>query len=515
MLAETLRSLAEAEGSQSFWIILAMEAREGEEGKTKATRLRMRFEGDFARIIITHHPDDLVEDHMDGSRNPEVPGKAANLKYAINQAYRECAEVGIHHDCVLLTVADADCILHPLYFRSVGEEFRVLREVNQHSWTMWSAPQFPYRNFYTSPIVSRVWGYIQSTYEFGGLAGTAWGGHHMAFSSYSLPLSLAHDAEAWDGDVVAEDHHAWLKCFYYWVHTALNGSCGNKSLVWEPEIPTLRLRPIFLPTKSTAVANTEAYWKSWVDRWMQAKRHAQGVSELSYALLATYDACQSSLLPKRIFSPYLFYRMGQVLLRIWCMHVLPICQSICLTTLTIKWLWNNRHIELCPDRLWFFGDLGHWGEQERYLLCGLAGAWVLTWPVVIPAVLMVASNVLIIYKGFLMPAMLNRYASIWHSEDAKVPGESRGTLHLIMRTLLVVVFDFIFGMSWILVPYGLFVEIIAYFNVFIFGNCHFSYVTASKGVASKKLPSSYGAICGRAPATKFNEPLKQQPIMID
>lgn len=41
------------------------------------------------------------------------------------------------------------------------------------------------------------------------------GGHHMVFSAYSVHMQLAMDAQLWDGDVIAEDHHAYLKGFFY------------------------------------------------------------------------------------------------------------------------------------------------------------------------------------------------------------------------------------------------------------------------------------------------------------
>lgn len=487
MLAETLRSLAEAEDSNNFWIVLGMEAREGEAGKQKAERLQMRFGSKFARVFTTCHPENLTERHLDGSEDMEVPGKASNLKYAVAKGYQECSDAGIHLDSVMLTVADADCIFHPRYFGQVGHEFQHLRANeekggSQHRWTMWQAPQLPYRNYYTAPVVSRVWSYIASTYEFGGLSGTAFGQHHMVYSSYSMPLLLAHDAGAWDGDVVAEDHHAWLKCFYYSLYEAALQEPGkaNSGAIVRPH-PTIQIRPVFLPVKSTSVAS-ENWWQSWADRWFQAKRHAQGVAELSYALLATYDACRTCLWRKNMLTWRRCCRLGQVLVRIWCMHVLPICQTICLGMLTIKWVWHKRSIQGCPDRLWFFGNLNDPIKEEQYLLCGLAGAWVLTWPVVIPWALIVVSNFILIHQVFLRPAVYNRYESIWHSEDGKVPNQGRISHNF--TALGLILLDTIFGMSWILVPYGFLVEIVAYFNVAFYGN-RFSYVTASKWVGDE------------------------------
>jgi len=473
MLAVTLRSLSEAEGSHSFWVVLAMEAREGDEGKQKGERLQTRFSPEFGRLSVCSHPANLVQTHEDGSEDPEVPGKSSNVKYAVDQSYKDCLDAGVHLDLVVLTTADADCIFHPFYFSQVGKDFSALRSKGEHEYAMWQAPQFPYRNFFTSPIVSRVWGYLASTYEFGGVASTAWGGHQMTFSSFSMPLLLGHSADAWDGDVIADDHHCWLKCFYFSLYQAaqhrLPQKLGSKAGKKHSEEPSLvQIRPIFLPVKSTLVESKE-YWMSWVDRWTQAKRHAQGVAELSYAMLATYDALCTCVLQKRMLSFQLFVRMSQVVGRLFCMHVLPICQAICLAVLSVKWFLRNRSISMCPDKLSLLGNPWNlWGD-EQYLLCGLAGAWVLVWPMVVPWALIVISNYLVVHKVFLGAAEANRYGSIWHSEDGNLP-KSHTRRWGSAKAIGTILFDCLFGMSLILVPYGLFVELLAYVRIIICGN---------------------------------------------
>lgn len=509
VLADTLRSLSEAEGSRAFWVVLAMEAREGDEGTEKGERLRMRFASEFARLVVHSHPANLVQSHEDGSENMEIPGKSSNLKYAVEQSYKECVEAGVHLDLVILTTGDADCIFHPMYFSQVGKDFQALRSKGEHEYAMWQAPQFPYRNFFTSPIVSRVWGYLASTYEFGGVSSTAWGGHQMAFSSFSMPLLLGYNADAWDGDVIADDHHCWLKCFYFSLYRAahrLPQKLGSKAAKKKMEEATLaQMRPIFLPVKSTLV-EAEEWWMSWVERWSQAKRHAQGVAELPYALLATYDALRSCVVRRRMLSFHVFMRMSQALARLFCMHILPICQAICLATLSVKWFLGNKHIAMCPDKLSFFFDFGSlWNipqsstlaldmarSDEQFLLCGLAGAWVLVWPMVIPWALIVISNYLVMRKVFLGPAVANRSRSLWHSEDGKSPTKYAGC-----KAFGQILFDTVFGMSWILVPYGLVVELMAYVRVLFCGN-DFNFTSAMKPTAPPVIKhgqlSTYGAV---------------------
>lgn len=497
LLSDTLQSLSEAEGAQSFWVVLGMEAREGDAGQQKATDLKKKFADHFKRIIISNHPSGLMEVHQDGTEDPEVPGKASNLKYAVEQAYKECTEVGLPHDNVVLTVADADCMFHPYYFSQVCKDFQHRRVEGTHQHTVWQAPQFPYRNFFTAPIVSRVWGYVASTYEFGGVCSTAWGGHQMFFSSYSMPLSLAHQAQPWDGDVIAEDHHCWLKSFYFSLYQLAYQKSGTKQSIkaqkkdgGDVELPLVQTRPIFLPVKSTMV-ETKEYSNAWIERWSQAKRHAQGVGELPYALYATYEAFRSCILPKRMGSWAIFVRMGQAVLRLFCMHILPIVQAIVLAVLSIKWFLNDRQIPLCPNKLWFFGDVNHFWHDERYALCGLAGAWVLVWPMVVPWALIVISNFLVVRKVFLQPAAAGRFSTLWHRQDGKPPPNKNAAL----RAWGMICFDAIFGMSWILIPYGFVVQILAHINILFLGNRGFSYVSASKGEVSlvRVSKADYGA----------------------
>lgn len=500
MLAETLQSLSEADDSNSFCIVLAMEAREGEGAVQKSDRLKDRFQSLFGCVIATHHRDDLEEVHMDSSVDNEVPGKASNLKWAVTHAFIQLQKQGFltSLSSVVLTIADSDCLFHPGYFSYVSKEFNAMREDpgTPHLWTMWQAPQLPYRNYWQVPVCSRAWGYAAAMYEFGGVSSLSFGGRHMVFSAYSLPLQLAIHAEAWDGDVIAEDHHCFLKCFFY----AMRVSAMNKLNMGEyptgsqPSVsPMLRMRPVYLPVKSTSVLSTKGYWWTWVERWHQARRHAQGVAELSYALLAAWDALFT--LPWQAWSFSWFYRIGQVVLRLWCIHLLPICQATGLGALTILWLARGRNVPMCPTEIWW-ADL----TTGEYLLCGLAGAWVLVWPVVIPMLLVTIANYLFLTIVFMRDREDDQEdnaqrpkESIWHRQDAGIP--KIGGLYNTVAAGMVFL-DCFCWVSILMVPYGFVVEVLAYIEVAIRGN-RFQYVTASKAVVAKAGLAQYGAF-GRA-----------------
>eukprot|EP00438_Fugacium_kawagutii_P025429 Skav204274 [mRNA] locus=scaffold409:94192:105659:+ [translate_table: standard] len=284
----------------------------------------------------------------------------------------------------VLTVIDADVILHPMYFEHISNDIQSMKDrpenqpiqrqnashITQHKHAQKGEA------FVSCPVVSRVWGYISSLWEFGGVSGVLHGHHHMVYSAYSVPLALAYSAECWDGDVIAEDmlcsklgcqpprvnggtvedHHAFLKAWFYAVH----------ELQLKPYFLLKNLPQVMLPSKSTSVNSDEGYWSSWRERWdqamhphmvrlmgihvpRQAKRHAQGVAELSYAdpsaLLAAWDMMSS--LPVTCLGPIFLWRLLRVVFKPFMMHIVSTLQAISLLVLTLYWLANHNRIPWC------------------------------------------------------------------------------------------------------------------------------------------------------------------------
>lgn len=473
MMAQTLESLTEATGASLFRIVLAMEERE-DGAREKATRLIERFDTKFAWIGLSLHPAGLIQEHNDGSWDDEVPGKASNLKWAVNEGYKECKKKGL--DCldrIVVTVADADCIFHPSYFSTISKDFtsKDAGPGSGHRYTMWQAPQLPFRNFWSAPLPSRCWGYIASVDEFGGVSSLSYGGHHMVFSGYSLTLQLAVDACPWDGDVVAEDHHCYLACFFYSLHAAAVARLQPTSpWTFSGITSALSVRPVFLPVKSTSVASADGELQGWLDRWQQARRHSQGVSEFAYALLATWDLFCT--LPASMIGIELIFKIIRALHKVFCMHMLPILQSIALGILTLYWFAKGRDVPYCPDHVKLIDATG------PTCLCGLAGAWALMWPLLVPMFLFVISNYLFLLVTFVRPSEGAGKKTIWHGETGDIPtwcGNRRLALWLKVN------FDILIPMVVIAVPFSFIPEVIAYIHVCFFGN-RLKYVTAAKGV---------------------------------
>lgn len=302
----------------------------------------------------------------------------------------------------------------------------------------------------------------------------------MVFSGYSMPLTLAVDAQSWDGDIIAEDHHAYLKTFFYSAHTSATQVLRQPKLQGEGCQPKLQVRPIFLPVKSTSVISTKGYWQTYLERWHQAKRHAQGMAELPYAMLAMWDALCT--LPLSTYSFFLFWKMSRILGRLFFMHILPVCQGIGFAVMTIYWILYSQHMHTCPENLNFW----HVWKTE-YPLCALGGAQNLIWPVLIPFACIILANYSMVSAAFLMPSRQPKGKSLWHKEDGSIY-ECCGSKAF--GAFVQIATDCIFCLSIMMVPYGLFACLLATVNVCIYGN-RFTYVTAAKAVKGQ---STYGTM---------------------
>jgi cellulose synthase/poly-beta-1,6-N-acetylglucosamine synthase-like glycosyltransferase len=480
IMAETLEALAQAHESSEFRVILAMEDREGPKAVERSHQLHRRFAHCFATMLTSVHPADLQQEHSDGSVVNEIPGKSSNLKWAVNFGCQQCEADGVQRSSIIVTVADADCIFHPSYFTHVGREFAELRAAGgfQHQWTIWQAPQFPFRNYYASPAPSRIWGYIASNFEFGGVTSLGSGGYHMTFSSFSLPLELVMAAKPWDGDVIADDHHCYLKCFLHSIHkqaceqTRLDGKCADID-------PPLNVRPVMLPAKSTSVASDTCY-EGWKSRFDQAQRHTQGVAELSYVLLGVWDLLCT--LPRSAYSYRLCCKLFRVILVPFSINMLPICQTIPFAAMSLYWLAHNRQVPNCPNDIWRQYD------NPEFYLCVLAGGWNLVVPMVIPMLLLILASYLMILTIFLQPAeehiRSGRSSTIWHREDGALP-QFAGSRRLALLGMIVV--DITMLMPLVMAIYGIIPNIRSYWNVLVRGNA-FKFVSAAKGM---KAPEAF------------------------
>jgi len=258
-LKEAIRTIAASDIAQTQIVLVpAMELSEGSEVRQKAEELKTAFQSDFLDVFCTFHPADLPG---------EQRGKSANTKWAFNKLMEDyVTQNGYSMRHTIVTVADADSDFHKGYFAALTYYFchagGSSGETPDRYLTIWQAPILHFKNYPDQPALVRLASFVASQHELANLADP--NATRVPYSTYSLSAVLAKEVGGWDADFISEDWHMALKCFF--------ATAGR-----------LRISPIFLPVMNYAPVG-ETYWKTIQERFVQAKRHALGFSELIYLL---------------------------------------------------------------------------------------------------------------------------------------------------------------------------------------------------------------------------------------
>ena len=248
ILTRTLTFLSEQEfPTNQIDVCLATEGRE-EGVLEKAERLKRRFGPCFGNFWITQHI----------LKHGEVTGKSSNLAYAGKEVRKFINEAGYDKDSITVTSCDADVSIHPKYFAALSYQFIT----NQQPYNkFWQAAILFYNNIWRVPIFVRL---VHTIYSINGVAELMRPGSNFNYSTYTTSWRLLEKSGFWDVDVVSEDWHLFFKAFF-----------ANRGDV--------ELESIYLPLYADAVEG-QTYWGSLKAQYVQNRRWAWGVTDISFAL---------------------------------------------------------------------------------------------------------------------------------------------------------------------------------------------------------------------------------------
>ncbi|KAG1453003.1 hypothetical protein G6F56_007675 [Rhizopus delemar] len=258
LLRDTIGKLAvHRNASTNYVIILAMEA--SEEGwEAKGQRLQEFFKDRFNGFFITGHPVNVPGEYR---------GKGSNVNYAVRTGCAEMLRQGYDRSKIILTIMDSDAAIPELYIHEVEE---ALNKSDDPYYTICAPPIFFSRNSHQVPAAVRMTDITWATLVMSNLSNSD--GLCVPCSNYSLSFILADRVGYWDvdADAIGEDMHMWLKCFFK--------TDGHA-----------RTAPIYVPINLTNV-QCDGYVANLHARYIQAKRHFQGVADLGYTLRHTIDS---------------------------------------------------------------------------------------------------------------------------------------------------------------------------------------------------------------------------------
>lgn len=266
-LRRSLEALArQKDAASQVWVVLAMEERETE-AVAKARTLQHEFRGRLGGVYYTLHPANLPG---------EIAGKSSNEAWAARWARRQFVDrLGHNIRHITVTSCDADSCFHPNYFACLTYKFAT--DPARHH-LFWQAPVLFHNNVWEIPCFIRFVTSMMGVLQLSGLANP----NEEIFpnSTYSASLYLVDSAGYWDTDIIPEDWHMFIKCFFH-----------NRGRI--------AVEPIYLPVSGDAPLSS-TLWRTAVNRYQQAKRHAWGVSDAPYAVKLYFKHAE---IPARVKFP--------------------------------------------------------------------------------------------------------------------------------------------------------------------------------------------------------------------
>ncbi|MAU10789.1 MAG: hypothetical protein CL607_13275 [Anaerolineaceae bacterium] len=264
VLRRTLDALAQQyEAKKRLTIVLAMEAAESE-SISKAEQLQNEYEDRFAHFHYTVHPRGLPG---------EMQCKSANEAWAGRWIKRRLVdELGYSIDHICVTTMDADTRWHPQHFYALTCLFAL--DPDRYN-RFWQAPIRYHGNIWEINPLLRIVNAYATAMELAYLAAPYW--LAMPMSSYSLSMKLLDQSEYWDGDVIADEWHMFIKAYF--------SSEGQ-----------VRLKSLMLPFMADATIG-DTLWSELRNRYSQTLRHAWGSKEMGYMIAKMIDNPHAPFIP--------------------------------------------------------------------------------------------------------------------------------------------------------------------------------------------------------------------------
>ncbi|OGB73715.1 hypothetical protein A3K24_02670 [candidate division Kazan bacterium RIFCSPHIGHO2_01_FULL_44_14] len=250
-------------------IVLALEERAGAQAVAVAEKIKEVFDGVFADILVTIHPDGIIG---------ELKAKGANVYYAGQELKKYVDARGWQYDDVMVSCFDADTLPSRQYFANVTYNYILNPERTFRSYQ--PIPLFN-NNIWDVPVINRLvafgssyWQMIESTRP-----------HRLVnFSSQTMSLKTLVDIDFWDRAVVSEDSKQFYRAFYQYR--------GNHQAI-----------PIFTPVSMDAVLG-RTYWDTLKAQYIQKRRWAWGIENFPYAMEKFFAMQGLMTLKDRIIHPF-------------------------------------------------------------------------------------------------------------------------------------------------------------------------------------------------------------------
>lgn len=278
---------------ENIFIVLACEARAGNEAQERAARAEHEFGSRFGGFLITVHPANVPG---------ETPGKGSNESYAARSAVGPLIDArSIPHEHVIVSSFDVDTEVLPEYFGILTS--RYLTAENPLRSSFQPIPVYN-NNIWDAPAFSRV---VATSGTFWQMMQQARPERLATFSSHSIPLVPLEQMDYWHTNMVSEDSRIFWQALIFFD--------GNYRVV-----------PLHYPVSMDAnLADT--VWQTAKNVYKQQRRWIWGVENVPY-LLFGFVKNKNIPLRKKLYFGFNqlegFWSIGTNALMIFLLGWLPI-----------------------------------------------------------------------------------------------------------------------------------------------------------------------------------------------
>ncbi len=253
VISGTVESLIASQwNKERMIVVLACEARAGEEAKNRAEEIFKKYGNTFGKFIITIHPENSPG---------EMAGKGSNIAFAAEDARKRILdENSIKYEDVLVSAFDIDTLVYHQYFLCLTWNF--LTAENPYRSSFQPVPVYN-NNIWAAPSFSRV---VATSGTFWQMIQQERPERLATFSSHSISFKTLYDIGYWQKNMVSEDSRIFWNAFVYYD--------GDYKVV-----------PLSYPVSMDANL-ASSFWETVRNTYKQQRRWAWGVENIPYILFA-------------------------------------------------------------------------------------------------------------------------------------------------------------------------------------------------------------------------------------
>ncbi|MGB9609054.1 MAG: hypothetical protein ACPL3E_01620, partial [Minisyncoccia bacterium] len=218
-----------------FIVVLATEARAGQEAQLTAQKIEKEFSKKFFKFLITIHPENLEN---------EIPGKGSNETWAAKQTKKIIIDpLKIPYENILTSVFDIDTQVFKEYF---GRLVYVFSTTNNNLNSIYQPIPLFTNNIYEANALART---ISFSSTFWQMMQQSRPERLTSFSSQSIPFKALVDINFWQTNAVSEDSRIFWQCYLHY-----NGN--------------FKVTPLIYPVSMDANAHP-SFWKTLKNLYLQ------------------------------------------------------------------------------------------------------------------------------------------------------------------------------------------------------------------------------------------------------